>query len=369
MNDLRRRVLLFYCVLSLCNAVSKGAGGLADAVVAGLVSEREKLYSGDVNMRGREKRVDTAVSVSTEREIFERHAFNYQDELFHIDQLLTYLTPINENALSSRASSQVLVLSEDASYTKSVDAKQIVIGVRPDVVQYTDFRCFGMCSFDDMENKATIADYAATFHRAAKHNLLTVSEDRGLQVLNLEYGFNPNNPKEIVGRRRIWIDPERGHIPVRMEEQFKTEEAASAKWKSPHAISTATWKHVGDTWVPTSAEVNYNLVAPGRGTFSVDYDLAFEWNAVNKELDPILFTIEGLDVPPGSHVISDHSQRGEPVIVQHPGVPDAETVQKMNSQLPSNYRANRWKVFLIINLIVVCVLVLLILCRRLRRWQ
>lgn len=107
------------------------------------------------------------------------------------------------------------------------------------------------------------------------------------------------NPRGKYGQY-IVLDTSKDHVPIRFEEWYDLEKAASAD--SPDSELDVTWKSMSGVWVPERAIFQMN-----RGNRQ-SYDANFHWRRVNCDLAPELFQESGLRLAPDASVID---RRGE----------------------------------------------------------
>ena len=113
-----------------------------------------------------------------------------------------------------------------------------------------------------MSHLKQLSEFDITFRRAHKLGYFSVEEQGldGLIVAEMLFSYDKIDVNKIYGRRRMWIDPDRGFTCVKMEEQFnsiKAIDSGDIDWQEPHSQSTATWTNRDGIWVPTSATIEY----------------------------------------------------------------------------------------------------------------
>ncbi len=312
--------------------------GDATTTVSGYIAERERLYAGDVTIRGVEERSTTggSKSFSNSRDILERMQFDFvRNRLWHEKQISSLNSGPRPAPLR-----EVFVYGESAAFRKQVEAKQITIAKPSAPRQFWDVRACGICSHGDMLNFTQLPQHAEALQRGLKEGRLTedhVGKD-GVAVLTLTYarGLNPTNKDAIDGRSKFWIDTKRGFVPIKMESQdldTRSQSTGRLEWKPVSVRSSATWQLREEVWIPTSAQVGLFLIGPDDSAYTIRHALSFEWHSVNPEMDESAFSLDRLDKPKGTHLIIDTTvDRAKPIIVQHPSVHNLETLQEIQAR-------------------------------------
>lgn len=312
--------------------------GDATTTVYGYIAERERLYAGDVTIRGVEERSTTGGSkdVSNSRDILERMQFDFvRNRLWHEKQISSLISGPRPAPLH-----EVFACGESASFRKQVESKQITI-VNPSAPgRFWDVRACGICSHADMLSFTQLPQHAEALQRGLKEGRFTEDqvEKDGVAVLTLTYarGLNPTDKDAIDGRSRFWIDTKRGFVPIKMESQdldTRSQSTGRLEWKPVSVRSLATWQLRDEIWVPTSAQVGLFLIQPDDSKFTISHDLIFEWHSVNPELGESAFSLDRLDEPKGTHLIIDTTiDRAKPTIVQHPSVHNLKTLQEIQAR-------------------------------------
>lgn len=329
-----------------------------------MIGNREQIYAGDYAMRGVHKlnTVVKGVATTASRDINERIKFDFsQGVLRHEKEIGSLGDP--ESVTPPR---QVLLYGADASYRQSVDAKRIDVGQKSEPQDFFDPRIAGMCSIAGFEKSVRLSLLTEAFRAGLNEHRFSV-QDADDEILIAVLNVPQNEGGKFMSRRRLWIDKNRGYVPIRMEmqwnEAFSTDEA-TPRWGKPFETGEATWEEMQGVWVPTSASITLSQQAPVRQYSEVlTYDLAFQWFAVNPEYDPAEFLIETLDIPKGSHLIVDSSgNRSKPVITQHPNVPNADELRRIVASNPSNtdmvVASRRSWILMAANVIVLVLLIL-----------
>ena len=128
--------------------------------------------------------------------------------------------------------------------------------------------------------------------------------DRNLQVFNIIYG-----PDQGGGQRRVWVDPERGHFPVRSEIENQDGEV----WKDRGCLDFIECS--GGRWAPRRwFEAGRNRFNDGSfdpsGSYWVLVSAVLEF-AADEQSGEEIFRVA---VSPGKYLYFDTSDRLESVI-------------------------------------------------------
>jgi len=300
-------------------------------IVSSLISGRERLYAGEVSIRGLERHSDLEnKSQPNVRSIGELMRFDFANgRLWHEVERTWADMPVD-----AKPPIEIFVYGKEGVFRKNVDSKTITVGKPSPPNEFWDLRVFGLCTYDDLLRFTKLSDFEVAYREASENGTLKVlsQDENGLIAIDYLNISSAKTPETLDVRRRIWIDPARDHVPVRTEQHFQNTgsiDTDSDGW-ALGAVSTATWERVGDgVWVPASATVLMK-VGDSSGGMTIEYELAFEWHSVNPLLDESRFSLTTLDVPVGSHHIIDYSiDRTNPIYVQHPLVPDAKVLRKI----------------------------------------
>ncbi|WP_153558032.1 hypothetical protein [Roseimaritima sediminicola] len=302
-------------------------------VVARIVESREKLYAGDVVIRGIERRAfpNQPNPVRSTRQIFERQLFDLPRERLWHEQRKGALT----TEADPDAPHEVRLFGAEGYYQCSVYAKHINV-FRPALpVDFWDCRAFGICTFGDLNSFARFEEHVGNFEAAIAGSLAKVesTDADGIIVLVVDSPKSSQKPGDINRRTRYWVDTNQDFVVVRMEQQYKSQSSqkgtGDAVWMPPTTKSATEWTFVNHVWVPKSTNVSFRLNEEGNTVLSVQFELAFDWHAVNQVFDESNYSLAKLDVPEGSHYILDMQRDpANPLVVQHPNISNAEVLEK-----------------------------------------
>lgn len=308
-------------------------------IISSLINGRERLYAGEVSIRGLERHSDLeSKSPPNVRSISELMRFDFANgRLWHEVERTWADMPVD-----AKPPIEVYVYGKDGVFRKDVDSRTVTVGKPAPPNAFWDLRVFGLCTYDDLLRFTKLSDFEVAFREASKNGTLMIHSQFDGELIVIDYlnSSSAQTPETLDVRRRIWIDPARDHVPVRTEQHFKDTGSldTDADGWALGAVSSATWERLdNDVWVPESAMVLMK-VGDSSGGMTIEYELAFEWHSVNPPLDESRFSLATLDAPAGSHHIIDYSiDRTNPIYVQHPLVPDAKVLRKIieaNSRIP-----------------------------------
>lgn len=68
------------------------------------------------------------------------------------------------------------------------------------------------------------------------------------------------------------------------------------------------------------------------------YELALKWHSCNEPIEVGMFDLSSLDVPCGSHVITEHRISEPSVMIQHPSFPNPEALQRVQEANAKPFR-------------------------------
>lgn len=302
-------------------------------VVSQLIAGRQALYAGEVSIRGLERHTDLENKNPPKvRIINELIRFDFANGRSWHEVEGTWANMPTD----IKPDTDIHVFGKDGYYLKTVRSKHISVASPRAPNGFWDPRVFGLCTYDDLLTFTAFSEFEKVFQEAATGGTLSVLNQNTDEMTVIDYlnCTSDKTPETLDVRRRIWIDPARGYVPVRTEQQFRRPDAPDADkdgWQPPYSISTATWDlHNDDVWVPGSAVVMMKVSDSSGAGMTIEYELAFDWHSVNPPLDESLFSIERLDTPPGSHFIVDFTRdRANPIFLQHPSVPDGRKLREI----------------------------------------
>lgn len=312
-------------MLTIHASVAKSDDLDLDEVIERVFLERNKLYAGDVSVRGLKQVVNFANEEVTRntRDIVERFRFDYsQNHLFHEEELHNLSDKPTVNPLH-----RITIFSASGTYVNSVEASTISVSDVNAPAHAIDFRAVGLSIYVDLMNSMNLAVHEKTIRRSRKEEKIELErlDQDGLVVLTVMHGDPLDKLKASNRRTRCWIDTGNGYTVVRLETQSLRKSESPDKeesWRVPTITVSTSWKPFNGTWVPLSTHTDLTVGIPDVSTSTFSFDLAFEWHSVNQDFREADYSIERLDVPRGSHCIIDGRgiRREKPVIVQHPNV-------------------------------------------------
>jgi hypothetical protein len=323
-------------VLGSCGSVI--ADPSPAAVVEQVLSSRSRLFAGDVAVRGRHKKVPYVENSregrlgSISQAIDERIVFDQARGLLRYEVEKTKMTPESQASADQDPSHEIYVAGTDRFFVKYVEAKRIDIFPQQEFTKLIDVRTVGLCSYEDAAAYAPLSAFEAAFQRglAEGHISVEATDIEHIIIMTLHLSHQTAASTTIPGRRRFWIDCNRGHTPIKMEQQMAfPNEGGDLVWRSPLATAATEWTERNGAWVPISTALEYFIREKEQILGCWKYELAFEWHSVNEDIASDVFGLGDLDIPPQSHFISDRRKPEGQRLLQHPAVPDARMVKKL----------------------------------------
>jgi hypothetical protein len=162
-----------------------------------------------------------------------------------------------------------------------------------------DIRTVGLILSDDFSSGASFRECCDIW---ARDDSIAVSQRAdGTYLLRLEH--DGRRSKELLEKRTrtyipqtLCLDERQGFAPIRLSY------SASDEKEHPDPfilICTVRWNMQDGIWVPADLSIESRT----RGRLLCHYALSFEWLSVNTDIDPALFTADGLGAPVGTPVV------------------------------------------------------------------
>jgi hypothetical protein len=152
---------------------------------------------------------------------------------------------------------------------------------------------------------------------------------------NGEYHLNWTGSK---GQQQVelWVDPNRGFSPTRMEARNALVSGKTTARRKPWTVNQVDWIERGETWVPSRFYLEQRLPRHQRdadGQINSDESVAkleftLEWESVNAELPPELFTVDGLKADRGTLIVNYMADA--PIVERVVGVDDPRVLDVLN---------------------------------------
>ncbi len=271
-------------------------------VAAGMRAEREKLRSGQVEMRGLHSKITAAYP---EYRVPVRFLYEFDhDRLRYRHETRDYM-PMTVNLIQSKLMAEA---KANLDLPRGVNAKgedwvsyEIGGGV-VNTPEYTLFRSCGATKIDRLPpgtaGKTAVREMdVRTFGLSDWHTFVTgVPLDKCVDAFEGIYG-GPSVESEGNGISRfrfnlvegelmweMWVDELRGMTPIRT---VRTE-LTDGHWESSR--SEVTWEPMGGTWVPKTFMIRSDY----RAGSTTELALTLDWKSVNEPIDPKRFTAAGL---------------------------------------------------------------------------
>ncbi|HVC92565.1 MAG TPA: hypothetical protein VND64_02695 [Pirellulales bacterium] len=133
------------------------------------------------------------------------------------------------------------------------------------------------------------------------------ANNRTIEVpfLNSETNIQETVTRHQSYRRVIWVDPQKGFAPVRLEvwNGYGDDLEKARNNSVRRALTETSWRQIDETWLPTRC-VMRDVASPARqgDSTTTQGELTFEWQSINIPVDSAAFTPEGLGADVGTFV-------------------------------------------------------------------
>ncbi len=187
-----------------------------------------------------------------------------------------------------------------------------------------------------------------------------VSKEAG-EVLKISWIFGPGDTL----KRLLWIDAARDYAPIRMQ-LLERRDASNEKWSAPIVDAEVHWSRQNGIWVPVHSQEKFASMQQKQRAI---YELQIEWLKVNEELDPSLFTSEGLNLPHFAMVVDD--RLGKRIVTEKLGPHSAAINAHSDGSNETDLAVRRspWvRILIIVNALILAVAVVFLLYRRWLTW-
>lgn len=209
-----------------------------------------------------------------------------------------------------------------------MDRNRIAIFSRSPETRFPDLRLVGFQNTREFDSFSTLEQLIPTWE-------CNEAEGNVSPMTGLEAGMEGFVATIVISeirkfQRAVIVDPARNYVPVRLfEKEIHTSEGSVREQLMANTI--VEWKPIDDWYVPVEVDMRkYKHSAPFRGDDPSDIvHMVIEWQHVNSVVDPSLFDVSALDIPKGECKITD-MRSGNSVTLQHPLVPTAEQLRKIN---------------------------------------
>ncbi len=210
-------------------------------------------------------------------------------------------------------------------FTATRMVNRIAIFPRSTEVEFPDLRIVGFQNTREFDSFSPLGALTLPWERNEAAG--TVSQMTGLGA-GIE-GFIAIIPlsENRQFQRAVFVDPARNYVPVRLFEK----EIDANGGEQLKASTIVEWEASQDWYVPVSVDMRiYDNIAPSDTDDPSDImHLAIDWQQVNSVIDPSLFDVAALDIPKGECIVAD-MRSGKSITLQHPRIPSAEQLRKIN---------------------------------------
>ncbi len=288
---------------------------VTDFLWRGVQAHREQLQSGIFRADGRYLDDSPAEQVHVEKEVHVFCAFDYAEDLLRFDRLQPddSAAELAEKDTGSPDLSKVRGLKglwggkyargRDVSTYASEGDNQVSVRARdhalPPMVRVFDVRAIGLCYFSNLDRGTTLSELLELYKGQSPTEVL--NDGKGISRIRWRLAADH--------LRTVCIDEQRGFTSIRLEVAGgAVKPGEEGDWASPTIVSDVSWIEVSGVWVPKTYHIE-NTLSSGR---KCSYDLAFEWESVNKPIPYVLFTAEGFDLKRGTYIVD--VRLGKPII-------------------------------------------------------
>lgn len=171
----------------------------------------------------------------------------------------------------------------------------------PESIKPFDVRLVGWLGGDESDRSFETGPSWSDLVEEARELNYQCIQDNDETLCHLSRICRGHKDSHIEMKVDLWLDPQAGFSPVRQELRIRDGERAG-DWPTEFGSRTlVNWTRVNEVWVPVSV-LQESFVGPPRRR-----ELNFEWVAVNQQVDPSLFTLEGLGYPDNMELIDTRS--------------------------------------------------------------
>ena len=170
------------------------------------------------------------------------------------------------------------------------------------MVKPFDVRVVGLTNPQELEDAGWRFEQAMEFYFIRQTVVSATTEKPGLHKITWICG------KRNELERTLWVNERRGFTPERLEIRYLNKDG---DWQHLQSVRTA-WTQMSGVWIPESYSCD------SRHFYGTRFELAFDWEQVNGEVDETLFTQEGLNLRKDTLVVDNRLDK--PFIVERVGV-------------------------------------------------
>lgn len=305
-----------------------------------LEDSRQQLETGVFRASGREVEMSLRGQVENDVEIF--CAFDTPENRLRFDRTST---SAGNNAATTATVRWYRTRSESAFKTDG----RAEVSIRPpderaprDVKPF-DIRALGLAYQDGLQKFVPFEDAYRAYSAALASPTITTEAD---DIFVLHWVLEGN-----YMQRTVWVNAREGFTPFRLE-------LAYTKGRPLDTVAVSYRADIAYTefegvWVPTSLSAVDHPDNASQLPWSLD--LAFEWEAVNREIPNALFTEQGLGARAGDRIID--FRLGAPI--------HARTIPATGAY--GGYAVSRRSLLIAANVLAVLLTLLIVLLRRLKK--
>ena len=294
--------------------------GRAKLVLEGFAAGRERLRSGHCLISGRLLNRSGAAATAAETETEKEQYFDLDALLFRVRHEETRRDPAGAGA-SAFSWGRTTIATPDFVCSRPTDDALISVGpATKEMADYQDPRTIGLAGLEELQRPVDLPAMLERWRRLLADD--SAAAYPGPEPGQVELVLRSDFENAVDTRLSAVFDETRDFVPIAYEQRVRLRKKGAA-WSPPVRSGVTTWTEVAGVYVPATAQLTLNVLAPGQDeiTQHLELSLTFEWKSVNQPIDRRLFTVESLDAGPGRAVIFD-DRSGRRVMTQHPNVID-----------------------------------------------
>jgi len=275
---------------------------MGNFIVAGIRADRELVRTGEFSASGTAKRVlpegeswTGAVRISC--------AFDNPSDRIRFDRHEDFVES-NNKRLPFSEGGQFIRTPDRHTRLKAGDGDVVITAPKkfqPEWVKAIDIRTLGLAYYGDLERStpfdAVMTSYASPAHSASRE------ADGSYRIVWIL--------PDMLLRRTIWVDPERGFWPTRLLLESGVKSNGEIAWTKETETHSLTLVNYLDVWLPRQLSIQ----AADRSL-----DLELDWTSLNTPIDDKVFTVDGFNLEGAKRVMN--LSLGSPIIERRLDLPD-----------------------------------------------
>lgn len=170
------------------------------------------------------------------------------------------------------------------------------------MVKPFDVRVVGLTNPQELEDVGWSLEKASGFYSSGQTLVSATQEELGLHEMTWICG------KRNELKRSLWVNERRGFTPERLEISYLDK---NGDWQGLQSVRTV-WKQASGVWIPEAYSCD------SRQFYGSQFELVFDWESINGEVETTLFSQEGLSLREDTLVVDNRLDK--PFIVERIGV-------------------------------------------------